>query len=638
MTPFSLYSPRPVYCVIDSEHRSQKVAEEIAQGRFSFQGITLDLGVEPDWTGAELPADREWRLEWSKFYYGLDLAWAFQRTGDLRYVRTWERLVDSWIAQVPVGFDTSDVIGRRLQNWIYAWARFSRRSAARVRRATAVRLLESVSAQLAHLRANLTPERNHRTLELYAVFIAVLALPTLDPDRSIRQFAVSELVRNLHDDILPDGVHREASTHYHLLVLRSFLGLCENARRFSIALPDTVRPRLEQACEFAAHCHRPDGYIPALSDGDTGRYAEMLRLAARLFDRPDWLYVATAGRRGKAPDSTARSFEVGGYFIQRSGWGDTGTAFAKERYLIFDCGPLGDGGHGHYDMLNVEIAAGGRPLVVDPGRYTYHADEAGGPWRRWFKGTAAHNTVTVDGLDQAPYRSGPPKAPLPRAIFGGRSTHPLLDMMWGEAVSPCYDALHQRRIIFVAGEYWIIEDRLTAATPHRYDLRFHLAPDPRRRTTVQGGAQPAAAGPGVALVFGAGHDLALEEGWVSTQYGIKEAAPVVVATEHDRTTARFITLVAPLADGAPLPAMRVRTGDDATVTLVEVERVTPGVRDLVAWTSGPGRLPIESLGVMARTGVMRTQADDTRLAWYADGADDACARDQVRLEARETRP
>ena len=623
MTEFAPCAPRPVYCVIDGEHRNLQVAEAVAEGRFSIQGVTVDLGVEPDWLGAALPADREWRLEWSEFYYGLDLAWAFQRTGERRFVDAWERLVESWMAQVPVTFDTSDVIGRRLQNWIYAWARFTRRDPGQVSAATAARLLESVAAQLAHLRAHLTPERNHRTLELYAVFIAALALPCLDPDGSIREFAVAELARNVTDDILPDGVHREASTHYHLLVLRSFLGLCENARRFSIALAESVRPRLERACEFAAHCHRPDGHIPALSDSDTGRYAELLRLAARLFGRPDWLYVASKGRQGKAPPSTARSFDAGGYYIQRSGWGDRRTSYADQRYLIFDCGPLGDGGHGHYDMLSVEIAAGGRPLVIDPGRYTYRSDPAAEPWRRWFKGTSAHNTVTVDGLDQAPYRSGPPKGSLPRATFGGRCTHPLLDVIWGEVVSPCYDAVHQRRIIFVAGEYWIIEDRLTAATPHRYDLRFHLAPDPSERTTVIRGDHPAAAAPGVALVFDAGPQLELEDGWVSPQYGIKEKAPVVVATHRDRATARFVTLVAPLADRAPLPTMRVRTSNDATLTLVQIEGVSLGVHDLVAWTSRADPLPLESIGVTASAGVMRTMADGRRIAWYADAIDDA---------------
>ena len=625
--------PRHVYCVIDREYRSLKVADEIVQGRFSIQGITLDLGVEPDWIGAPLPADQEWRLEWSKFYYGLDLAWAYQQTGDRRLVRTWERLVDSWIAQVPVDFDTSDVIGRRVQNWIYAWARFSQGLGGGISVPTATRVLDSLRAQLAHLQAHLTAERNHRTLELYAVFIAALALPALDPDGSMRRVAVSELARNLCDDVLPDGVHREASTHYHLLVLRSFLGVAENARRFRIALPPAFRPRLEQACEFAAHCHRPDGHIPALSDSDTGRYGDLLRLAARLFDRPDWLYIATAGRRGSPPRVTAASFTTGGYFIQRSGWGDTDTPFANERYLIFDCGPLGDGGHGHYDMLNVEIAAGGRPLVVDPGRYTYHADDADASGRRWFKGTSAHNTVTVDGLNQTAYRPGRPKAPLPQATFGGRSTHPALDMIWGTAVSPCYDAVHERRILFVAGEYWIIEDRLTAPTPHRYDLRFHLAPDTLGRIVVHRGPRPAATGPWIALIFGADHDVELEQGWVSLHYGVKAPAPVVVATERDCRAARFITLVAPLADGAPVPRLRVRTSDDAAITLVEVER--NGVRDVVAWARHAGRLPFDSIGVTGRSGVMRTLAVGTRRVWYADGRDMAGAREPVQLPPLE---
>ena len=85
-----------------------------------------------------------------------------------------------------------------------------------------------------------------------------------------------------------------------------------------------------------------------------------------------------------------------------------------ERFLVFDCGPLGDGGHGHYDALSIEMASG-RPLVVDPGRFTYCDDPP--HWRRWFKSTAAHNTVTVDGLDQTPYHRGKPKGGMARACL-----------------------------------------------------------------------------------------------------------------------------------------------------------------------------------------------------------------------------
>ncbi len=119
------------------------------------------------------------------------------------------------------------------------------------------------------------------------------------------------------------------------------------------------------------HCHRPDGTIAALGDSDSGSYAELLELAADLLDREDLRWAATAGAAGEPPARRYVSFGAGGYHLQRSGWGDRGRPFADERWLIFDCGPLGDGGHGHYDLLNVEIAADGRPLVVDPGRYTY---------------------------------------------------------------------------------------------------------------------------------------------------------------------------------------------------------------------------------------------------------------------------
>src|SRR4029450_5602857 len=108
-------------------YERRTVADAVVQGRFPIQGTTLDLGVEPRWLGAALPADKEWRLEWSKFYYGLDLAAAGSETGRVIYARVWQQLVLSWIEQVAVDVDPSDVAGRRIQNWVYAWSRFAER-------------------------------------------------------------------------------------------------------------------------------------------------------------------------------------------------------------------------------------------------------------------------------------------------------------------------------------------------------------------------------------------------------------------------------------------------------------------------------------------------------------------------------
>ena len=102
----------------------------------------------------------------------------------------------------------------------------------------------------------------------------------------------------------------------------------------------------------------------------------------------------------------------------------------------------------------------------------------------WFKSTAAHNTVSVDGLDQTPYRRGKPKGGIAQGRFIKRLSAPRFDVLWGEATSPAYEVVHTRQIFFIAGEYWIIADRLRGARPHRFDLRFHLSPESEGRVEI----------------------------------------------------------------------------------------------------------------------------------------------------------
>jgi uncharacterized heparinase superfamily protein len=474
-----------VFSVIEHLHRDRAVADDAVAGRFTCAGETLELGPEPDWLGADLPADEEWRIDWVKFYYGLDLAHAYRSTRDECYRGAWERLVRSFLDQVPAACDPSEVTARRIVNWIYAWQELGT-----LANGLEPALAERIADEARHVLGTLTPERNHRTLELYALAIVALAFE----DVGLRDLAVEELDRNLAEDFLPDGVHRECSTHYHMVALRSFAGLRENARRHGFELPDGYEERLDRAAEFARHCCRPDGTIPALSDADSADYTALLELL------------------GVEPADTGASFPDGGYFTQRS----------EDRYLIFDCGPVGDGGHGHYDLLSFEACAGGRPLVLDPGRYTYAEGKPN--LRRWFKGTAAHNTVCVDGLDQTPYARKAPKGPTAEPRFLGRTG----DELAGEARSPAYEAVHRRRITFVDGRHWVIEDTLAGEREHRYDLRFHLPPG---EVWTSGSAVLA---PGVALVIDGADEISVEPGWISPSYGVKHEAPVVSAVARGR--------------------------------------------------------------------------------------------------------
>ena len=600
--------PRSIVCVVAEQHCKLRVAEDVCAGRFTEGGVTLELGLDPDWQRAGLADDPEWAIEWSKFYWGLDLAHAFHATGERRFVDVWERLVLSWIARVPVGSDASHVAARRIQNWLYAWDAFASAPTFHgLSPGTVPRVVESLAAQVRDLRGRLTPERNHRTLELYALFVAALALPALDPDGALLAFAIGALFENLLTDVLPDGVHRERSTHYHMIALRTYVGVHENARRFGVALPDGYEERLARACEFALHCHRPAGDIPALSDADGGSYLDLLERTATFLARADHLWVATAGARGVPPATRNASFAVGGYFVQRSGWG-TDRPYREERHLVFDCGPLGDGGHGHYDALSVTVAAGGQALVVDPGRYTY--SEAGDNWRRWFRSTGAHNTVCVDGLDQTPYDRSRPRGAVARVEFLGRCQAPGLDVLHGEVRSPCYEAVHRRRVVFVADEYWIIEDELRGERAHRFDLRFHLGAEAEGRTEVRARAgNPFVQAPGLVLVVASPYLPRIEAGWVSPLYGIKQPAPVVSIAVNGAAAVRFVTLVMPRGPEAIVPTLEVQQAGATTVALVRGTGADGRACDVIGWRPEVGPLPLGPDVVDAVAGWCRRAVD-----------------------------
>jgi hypothetical protein len=92
-----------------------------------------------------------------------------------------------------------------------------------------------------------------------------------------------------------------------------------------------------------------------------------------------------------------RAFAQGGYYI-------LGRDFEtpREVRIVADAGALGYlsiAAHGHADALSFTLSAGGKEILVDPGTYTY----AAGRWREYFRGTAAHNTVRIDGADQSLY-------------------------------------------------------------------------------------------------------------------------------------------------------------------------------------------------------------------------------------------
>jgi hypothetical protein len=584
------------------ETRPEKIAA-IMSGRFEFNGETHALPDPVAWL-YNPSRDVEWHIMLHKFYYAVGLGMAFAASGDPRYVWRWMELIDCWIARTPPGFIAADVTGRRVQNWIYSYHYFVTDSSKNaVCPAFHRRLLESIHEQVEYLCDNLTAARNHRTLELYAIFLAAVVFPEMRRSDYWREFALERIADNIRSDLLPDGVQCELSTDYHQLVLKNYLNVRRLAALNDIPVPADMDAAIIRALEFSLHAHKPDGIVPSLSDGDARSFLELLGHGADLYGREDFRYVATAGREGTPPARRVAHFADSGYTIVRSHWGESDRPYADAHYLIFDCGPLGAGNHGHFDCLNFEFAANGRSLVVDPGRYTY--SEAGDPnWRVRFRGTAAHNTVCVDGLNQTLYLPRPIKepsrhahgavrhkvsGPAPDAELRERFEADDFVLLHGVARSHVYDAVHSRRIVQVGEDYWIVSDWLDAPTEHEYALRFQLGEAAQNAVSITRDRGPLVCSPGliVAQPQDTGIALAVEDSFVSYRYGERLAAPRLCFTARG-THAAFDTVLLPWRDDAPpLRIVRPpvecgadRSDDDFAALCIESARHGQDFRDL----------------------------------------------------------
>jgi hypothetical protein len=73
----------------------------------------------------------------------------------------------------------------------------------------------------------------------------------------------------------------------------------------------------------------------------------------------------------------------------------------SDTVIFFDCGNLGmkpGFGHGHADALSIQIFYQNAPVLCETGTGTYNGDNE---QRRYFRSTAAHNTLVINRQDQS---------------------------------------------------------------------------------------------------------------------------------------------------------------------------------------------------------------------------------------------
>jgi hypothetical protein len=355
-----------------------------------------------------------------------------------------------------------------------------------------------------HNYARYSSANNHLIGEAAGVFVAATCFGHLRCMRRHRADAYEILCREMQQQHFPDGVNREQSVHYQLFALSFFLlaGLIGKANNMDF--PSEYWMTMERSVEFVAALMGPRCHLPHVGDADDGRAVVLssvspedavtiLAVTAVLFQRgvfkekagvcdeaSFWL-LGKGGRDAFDQISTdlpglglQHQFPYGGYCILG---GETGCNLR----VIFDCGPLGFGSiaaHGHADALSVVLNAGEQQVFIDPGTYTYDHKS---PFRDYFRSTAAHNTVVVDGRDQSTM-AGPflwsQKATAGLAASEiGESRERAVG--WHDGYTRSGDPVLHERSVEVDKESGTVTivDWLKAQSGHEAAIYFHIAPE-----------------------------------------------------------------------------------------------------------------------------------------------------------------
>ncbi len=497
-------------------------AEEIRHHHFRLLGFPpMDYGQTIDWHldkvhGIRAPKKPFCRLQYLDFaecgdakviwelnrhHHFLTLAKAFRLTGDRLHLDELLRQKRHWHSENPypigINWASSLEVSFRTLSWIWALYLLSGCPDAPDLRSEWLPELALHGRYLERFLSTYFSPNTHLLGEAVALFFLGVLFPELVAAERWKRIGWNLLLQQSQLQVRGDGFYFEQSTHYHVYALDFFLHALVLASVNGISVPRRFSETIEKMLHALSLLSR-QGPPPQLGDDDGGRLFDPTRnqsehmldplsTGAVLFKRGDFKRLA--------PDLTEETLWLLGEEGSRQ-W-DTltetklsqqSTALPDAGYyllatpttqLVADAGPLGvySGGHGHADALSISLQAYGRSLLIDPGTAEY---VGAGADRALFRGTGMHNTLRVDGRDQAQIESVFSWGKLPRATVEHWLQAPSCDLL--AASHDGYHRLqepvtHRRWIVSLKNGSYLVRDVLHGSGRHRVDIAWHLAHD-----------------------------------------------------------------------------------------------------------------------------------------------------------------
>jgi len=444
------------------------LADSILAGHIQVQGVsgmperdTLDR-LQWDYKGPR--NDQEYAWGFNRHYHLRDLMNAYRTTGNRAYVKTIDQHVRDWILQsAPYpGIKSRTAMWRGLEASfrVKLWARifYELIDHPDLQPSTLLLMLTSLPDH-AHYAREFHAQGNWLTMELSGLATVAAAWPEFKQSSSWLTYSKRAMEASLEEQVYPDGVQTELTSHYHYTALNNFeqfKTICENANDEVSA---GYKKRIEDMWNYLAYSMRPDGYGLLNNDSDLDYNRARIHQAAATYARADWEYISSNGKSGIEPAITSLFYPWAGQLIMRSGY-DTDAEWG-----FFDVGPWGSG-HQHSDKLHFSASAFGQDFLVDAGRFAY-VGEIADKFRGYARSSAAHNTLTIDGKLQSP-------GPLVSEFALPISSHHI-DSSLSYATGTISN--HTRAVCHLPNQCWVVVDCVDSDRSQEVETLWHWHPE-----------------------------------------------------------------------------------------------------------------------------------------------------------------
>lgn len=440
-----------------------------------------------------------WEL--NRHQHFMTLAKAYRLTGNCRYLDEIRRQRSHWERENPypigINWASSLEVAIRSLSWLWTYHLLAGSKDFPDSREMWLRRLALHGRHIERYLSTYFSPNTHLLGEGVGLFSIGVLCPELDGAKRWKSLGWATILQESERQIRPDGFHFEQSTYYHVYALDFLIHAAVLAGRNDIPVPKRFEKKIEKMMDALAMMGR-FGPPPRFGDDDGGRLFDPARNreehlldplsnGALLFRRGDLKTLVGTLREeslwlfGKSGVEAWDRLEPASVADHAGALQDAGMYFltGKNSQMIVDAGPMGrgNGGHGHADALSVCLQAEGMTLLIDPGTLAYV--RRGGE-RDWFRGTAIHNSLNVDGKDQAdPATTFSWKRLTQTAVerwVNGRSFDLLVAAHDGFRRLP-QPIIHRRWFLSLKNGIYLVRDVMDGSGIHDVEITWNLAPE-----------------------------------------------------------------------------------------------------------------------------------------------------------------